>query len=181
VNYKTLSNYIYENKKMVNTINGDIMKKLYKFGYISGWFLLFTALFFIFTLIFYFNKVTFFGSLCSLIVIILSIRYFVNNVIYVYNYTLRGSVLFIYRKTKPLYQIDLKNIDIDNGFFDVEKKLIFSIKDKDLSISIDYDNEVLQKNFEKGKYNRRKKWYLVLFIMTFIIVTSIIYVIIKHI
>ena len=163
------------------------MKKLYKFGITSGWFLIIVSIFFIFSMVVYVNKLTFFDLFCTIIVIVISINYFYNNVIKAYNYIIRGDFIFIYQKKflkcekKLRYQVYVNDIYLDKGFFDVEKKLIFKMFNKNKILSIDYDNEIIHHMIKNSIYKegKRKKWYILLFLIITLIIISIFYIIYK--
>lgn len=162
------------------------MNRMFKFGYMIGWFLLIVSLFFLFSVIMYFKKLTLFDVICTFIVVFVSIKYFIENVIYSYKYILRGEELFIYKGTRIKYQIDMNNIEIIKGFFDTEKRIIFNSNNKIYEISIDYDSELLidmnninNINIISKKNNKRLKWHILIVLTTLFIVISILYVLFK--
>ena len=165
---------------------GDVMNRLFKFGYMIGWFLLIVSLFFLFSVIMYYRKLTLFDVICTFIVVFVSVKYFIENVIYSYKYILRGEELFIYKGTRIKYQIDMNNIEISKGFFDTEKRIIFNSNNKIYEISIDYDSELLidmnninNINIISKKNNKRLKWHILIVLTILFIVISIIYVLFK--
>ena len=165
---------------------GDVMNRMFKFGYMIGWFLLIVSLFFLFSVIMYYRKLTLFDVICTFIVVFVSVKYFIENVIYSYKYILRGEELFIYKGTRIKYQIDMNNIEISKGFFDTEKRIIFNSNNKIYEISIDYDSELLidmnninNINIISKKNNKRLKWHILIVLTILFIVISIIYVLFK--
>lgn len=165
---------------------GDKMNRMFKFGYMIGWFLLIVSLFFLFSVIMYYRKLTLFDVICTFIVVFVSVKYFIENVIYSYKYILRGEELFIYKGTRIKYQIDMNNIEISKGFFDTEKRIIFNSNNRIYEISIDYDSELLidinninKINIINKKNNKRLKWHILIVLTTLFIVISIIYVLFK--
>ena len=163
-----------------NNSNGEKMKRLYKFGYITGWLLLIISIFFIFSIIIYINKITLFDIICTILVIVISIKYFIDNIIYSYKYILRGEELFIYKGKRIKYQIDINKIELIKGFFDVERRMLFESNNKRIEISMDYDNDLISllTNKEKNK-SKRVKWYILSIIVIIFIIFSIGYVIYK--
>lgn len=159
------------------------MNRMFKFGYMIGWFLLIVTLFFLFSVAMYYKKLSLFDVICTFIVVFVSVKYFIENVIYSYKYILRGEELFIYKGTRIKYQIDMNNIEISKGFFDTEKRIIFNSNNKIYEISIDYDSELLidmnNINIINKKNNKRLKWHILIVLTILFIVISIIYVLFK--
>ena len=137
------------------------MKKIYKFGYITGWFVLLLILFFIFSMFISITRLR---------------KYYIKYTLFYYSFYVKDEVLFIYQKHKLCYQISLASIKIEQGAFKHEQKLTFAINNCLHEYTIDYDNELCQSANTK---NYRKWWYIVYMLATLLIVAATIYAIIN--
>lgn len=150
------------------------MKKIYKFGYYTGWFLFSVALFFIYSMIISADKLKLIDIIICVMVIIISIKYFIHYTIYNYQYKIIDNTLFIYCKHKINYQIRIENIKISKGDFKFENKLSFELNNNIKYINIDSDNELINNG-----NNYRKKWYILFIITIFIEILLFIYSLLK--
>lgn len=152
------------------------MKKIYKFGYITGWFILLLVLFFIFSMFISITKLRLIDIIFCVIVIILGLKYYIKYTLFYYSFYVKDEVLFMYQKHKICYQISLASIKIEQGAFKHEQKLTFAINNSLHEFTIDYDNELCQSANTK---NYRKWWYVVYMLATLLIVVATIYAIIN--
>lgn len=161
------------------------MKKIYKFGYYTGLFLLLVASFFIYSMILYITKLRLIDIIFCIIVIVISIKYFINYTLFNFKFRINENILFIYksifRKNKLLYQISLDKIDFDNKInskFDeflngYRSILNFEISNKIVTMNVDYDM------LENNKKSKRNKYYIIYIFTSILIIGMIIYTIIK--
>ena len=152
------------------------MKKIYKFGYITGWFVLLLILFFIFSMFISITRLRLIDIIFCVIVIILGLKYYIKYTLFYYSFYVKDEVLFIYQKHKLCYQISLASIKIEQGAFKHEQKLTFAINNCLHEYTIDYDNELCQSANTK---NYRKWWYIVYMLSTLLLVAATIYAIIN--
>lgn len=161
------------------------MKKVYKFGYYTGLFLLLVASFFIYSMILFITKLRLIDIIFCIIVIVVSIKYFINYTLFNYKFRSNENILFIYksifRKNKLLYQISLDKIDFENktnSKFDeflngYRSTLTFEIVNRIVTMNVDYDM------LENNKKSKRNKYYIIYIFTSILIIGMIIYTIIK--
>ena len=161
------------------------MKKIYKFGYYTGLFLLLVASFFIYSMILYITKLRLIDIIFCIIVIVVSIKYFINYTLFNFKFRINENILFIYKsifkKNKLLYQISLDKIDFDNKinskldeFLNGYRSILnFEILNKIVTMNVDYDM------LENNKKSKRNKYYIIYIFTSILIIGMIIYTIIK--
>lgn len=161
------------------------MKKVYKFGYYTGLFLLLVASFFIYSMIIFITKLRLIDIIFCIIVIVISIKYFINYTLFNFKFRINENILFIYKsifkKNKLLYQISLDKIDIDNKtnskideFLNGYRSILtFEIINKIVTMNVDYDM------LESNKKSKRNKYYIIYIFTSILIIGMIIYTIIK--
>lgn len=148
------------------------MKKLYYFGFITGWIILLIVSFFIFSMIAFIEKLRIIDITFCVLVIVMGIKYFIEYTLFPYNYYIKEDIVFIYRKKRLCYQISRDKIKGDNGLFKPIKKLSFEIDKLIRELSVDYDNELCNANNDK---NYRILWYIIYIIIILMILVSLIY------
>ena len=114
------------------------MKKIYKFGYITGWFVLLLILFFIFSMFISITKLRLIDIIFCVIVIILGLKYYIKYTLFYYSFYVKDEVLFIYQKHKICYQISLSNIKIEQGAFKHERAGHKKFRTYEVEMSIAY-------------------------------------------
>ena len=151
------------------------MKKIYRFGYITGWFILLLVLFFIFSMFVSIEKLRLIDIIFCVIVIILGLKYFIKYTIFCYSFYIKDGILFMYQKHKICYQISLESLKIEEGIFKHEQKLSFEINNSLHEFTIDYDNELCNAN----RKTYRKWWYASYLIATVLVLIAVIYIFVR--
>lgn len=164
-------------RKYINSskaINNNY-KKIYKFGFVTGIFLLEVALFLIFSLVYFFDKLKFFEFFSTIIVIIISIGYFIKYTINNVKYQIDEENLIVFCP-KYVYILKIGEIILNNLLFDIQKQIIFN----DTLNNNEIKKIVVDSDIIKGNHNKKRLlWYTVYIILSILIVIGVIYSIIK--
>ncbi len=147
------------------------MKKLYHFGFVTGWLILLIVFFFIFSMVAFIEKLRIIDIIFCVIVIVMGFKYFIEYTLFSYKYYIKDDIVFIYQKKKLCYQITKSKISESKGLFKCEKKLSFEVNNIIQELSVDFDNELC----EKEDKNYRNLWYVVYIIIIIMILVSLIY------
>lgn len=157
----------YNKSKVVNYNN----RKIYKFGYVTGIFLFEVALFLVFSLIFFYSKLRFFEFFSTVIVIILSIGYFVRYTINNIKYQLDEENIVVFC-SKHIYILKIDEIILNDLLFNLQKQIIFNDTINNNTIK----KLVVDSDIIKGDYSKRRFiWYTLYIIASILIIIAIIY------
>lgn len=137
------------------------MKKIYKFGYVTGWFLLLLVLFFVFSMIVFSERIRFIDIVFCVLVIVFSLKYFINKTIFYYSFIIKNDRILIYKRKSLVYQTLIEKLVIKDGLFGCEKLIMINNLGESKIISIDYDAFCIKEFVNnKASINKRNIWYI---------------------